>query len=161
MSIKIFGLLTVLFSLVLITGNAQSFGGTPAPASVKWKQVNTESARVIFPPGLDSMANRIANVVKLLGATTAKTIGGSQRKWNIILQDQTTIPNAYVRLAPVMSEFYLTPDQNSFSNGSLRWDDNLTIHENRHMQQLSNFNKGVTRVFHFLWGKKDSYWQMD
>ncbi|MFZ1452122.1 MAG: hypothetical protein WAT20_05430, partial [Ferruginibacter sp.] len=143
------GLIGMLFNFSL---SAQNFGGNPA--SVKWKQVNTDKARVIFPAGLDSQANRIANVTKLLGDITAKTIGGRQKKWNIILQNQTTIPNAYVRLAPVMSEFYLTPDQNSFSNGSLRWDDNLTIHENRHIQQFSNFNKGFTKVFSFFLGQE-------
>ncbi len=135
------------------TGTAQ-FGGTPAPASVKWKQVNTDRGRVIFPKGLDSLANRIANVTRVLGDETTKTIGGKQKKWSIILQNQTTIPNGYVRMAPVMSEFYWTPDQNNFANGSLRWDDNLTSHEYRHIQQLSNFNKGFTRVFSFLLGQE-------
>jgi hypothetical protein len=36
---------------------------------------------------------------------------------SIVLQDKTTIPNAYVGLAPFRSEFYLTPDQNSFEIG--------------------------------------------
>jgi hypothetical protein len=135
------------------TSTAQ-FGGTPAPASVKWKQVNTDRVRVIFPKGLDSLANRIANVTRVLGDETAKTIGGNQKKWSIILQNQTTIPNAYVRMAPVMSEFYWTTDQNNFANGSLRWDDNLTSHENRHIQQFSNFNKGFTKVFSFLLGQE-------
>ena len=133
-------------------GYAQNFGGNPS--SVKWNQVSTPSVRVIFPRGLDSQANRIANVVKLLGDKTAGTIGGKQRKWNIVLQTQTTISNAYVRMAPVMSEFYMTPDPNNFSNGSLRWDDNLVIHEDRHIQQLSNFNKGFTRVFSFFLGQE-------
>ena len=154
MFIKKTGLLVLLFSLTVIIAKAQGFGGNPAPASVKWKQINTDRVRVIFPYGLDSQAIRIANVTKLLGDITAKTIGGRQNKWSIILQNQTTIPNAYVRLAPVMSEFYMTPDQNSFSNGSLRWDDNLTIHENRHMQQFSNFNKGFTKVFSFFLGQE-------
>ncbi|MBK6635355.1 MAG: hypothetical protein IPG38_14540 [Chitinophagaceae bacterium] len=149
-----FGFLFFIFSLAVLSLTAQSFGGNPAPASVTWKQINTDRVRVIFPEGLDSQANRIANVTKLLGEITAKTIGGRQDKWNIILQNQTTIPNAYVRLAPVMSEFYMTPGQNSFSNGSLRWDDNLAIHENRHMQQFSNFNKGFTKVFSFFLGQE-------
>ena len=85
MSIIIFGLITTLFSLVFFTGRAQNFGGNPAPTSVRWKQINTDRARVIFPTGLDSQANRIANVMKLLGDATAKTIGGSQKKWNVIL----------------------------------------------------------------------------
>lgn len=146
--------LIVLTGMMPVTGYAQGFGGTPAPASVKWKQVNTDRVRVVFPKGLDSLANRIANVSRVLGDETAKTIGGKQKKWTIILQNQTTIPNGYVRMAPVMSEFYWTPDQNNFSNGSLRWDDNLASHEIRHIQQLSNFNKGFTRVFSFLLGQE-------
>jgi hypothetical protein len=134
------------------TSLSQNFGGNPA--SVNWKQVNTPTARVIFPAGLDSQANRLANVMELLNGTTAASIGGKQIKWSIILQNQVTIPNAYVRLAPLMSELYMTPSQNSFAAGSLRWDDNLIIHENRHMQQLSNFNKGFTRAFSFFLGQE-------
>ena len=145
--ILIFICLLSCFSL-----SAQNFGGNPA--SVKWKQVNTDKARVIFPVGLDSQAKRIARIMKLLSDTTATTIGGQQKKWNIILQNQLTISNAYVRLAPRMSEFYMTPGQDNFSTGSLRWDDNLIIHENRHMQQFSNFNKGFTKVFSFLLGEE-------
>ncbi|MEO6538850.1 MAG: hypothetical protein ABIT07_02780, partial [Ferruginibacter sp.] len=131
---------------------AQNFGGNPS--SIRWKQINTATSRVIFPPGLDSQANRVHDIVQLLNVTTANTIGNKQRKWNIILQNQTTIPNAYVRLAPVMSELYMTPGQDNFSTGSIRWDDNLIIHENRHMQQLSNFNKGFSKVFSFFLGQE-------
>ena len=142
----------LLLCFQFFSGIAQNFGGNPP--SVKWKQINTGKARIIFPNGLDSQANRIANIMKLLSGSTAKTIGGSQKKWNIILQNQTIIPNAYVRLAPVMSELYMTPPQNNFSTGSLRWDDNLIIHENRHIQQFSNFNKGFTKVFSFFLGQE-------
>ena len=84
---------------------------------------------------MDSQANRINNINRLLSANTAYSMGGKQRKWNIVLLNQTTIPNAYVRMAPIMSELYMTPAQNNFNTGSLRWDDNLIIHENRHIQQ--------------------------
>ncbi len=145
-------IITFLFSVSSFFLSAQNFGGNPA--SLKWKQVNTSKARVIFPAGLDSQAKRIALIMKLLSDTTAQTIGGLQRKWNIILQNQITIPNAYVRLAPLMSELYMTPGQDNFSNGSLRVDDNLIIHESRHMQQFSNFNKGFTKVFSFFLGQE-------
>jgi hypothetical protein len=144
-------ILVFLFLSSCLFVSAQNFGGNPA--SVKWHQVNTAKARVIFAAGLDSQAKRIAIIMKLLGDTTSKTIGGRQKKWNIILQNQLTISNAYVRLAPLMSELYMMPEQDNFSNGSLRWDDNLIIHENRHMQQLSNFNKGFTKVFSFFLGE--------
>ena len=142
----------ILLFLMSVLSNAQNFGGNPA--SVKWKQINTKKAKVIFPAGLDSQANRIANVVQLMDSTTSNTIGGSQRKWSIVLQNQTTIPNAYVRMAPILSELYMTPPQDNFSEGSIRWDDNLIIHENRHMQQFSNFNTGVAKLFSFFLGQE-------
>ena len=142
----------VLFFLAPLFAAAQNFGGN-AP-SVKWKQINTKKAKVIFPTGLDSQANRIANVVQLMDSATSKTMGGSQRKWNIVLQNQTTIPNAYVRMAPILSELYMTPPQDNFSEGSIRWDDNLIIHENRHMQQFSNLNTGVAKLFSFFLGQE-------
>ncbi|GAB2821776.1 hypothetical protein [Ferruginibacter profundus] len=138
--------------LLALPGKAQNFGGN-AP-SIKWRQINTPKARVIFPIGLDSQANRIANEVMLMDSATSKTIGGHQRKWNIVLQNQTTVPNAYVRMAPIMSELYMMPGQDNFSTGSIRWDDNLITHESRHMQQFSNFNKGFTKLFSFFLGQE-------
>ena len=91
-------------------------------------QVKSAKARIIFPAGLDSQAVRMANMIQLLDSTTATTIGGSQRRWDIVLQNQTTVPNAYVRMAPIMSELYMTAAQDNFITGSIRWDDNLIIH---------------------------------
>ncbi len=149
--IKVF-CITAFFFFLLCTAAAQNFGGN-AP-SVKWKQINTSASRIIFPTGLDSQASRMATLMQLLDTATAATIGGQQRKWNIILQNQTTVPNAYVRMAPIMSELFMTPPQDNFSAGSLRWDDNLLIHENRHMQQFSNFNKGISKLFSVFLGQE-------
>ncbi len=142
----------LVFLLLPLFSSAQNFGGNPA--SIKWLQVNTANARVIFPKGLDSQAQRISNVAELLDSTTLYSIGNKIRKWNIVLLNQTTESNAYVRLAPVISELYMMPPQNNFLFGSLRWDDNLIIHEDRHMQQFSNFNHGFTKVFSFLFGQE-------
>ena len=148
---KVF-LLFILLLLHSVIGFSQNFGGNPA--AIQWMQINNADARVIFPAGLDSQARRIHNIIEQLNRTTTETIGDKKRKWNIILQNQTTISNAYVRLAPVMSELYLTPPQDNFSAGSIRWDDNLIIHENRHMQQFSNFNTGITRIFSTVLGQE-------
>lgn len=132
--------------LPLLT-DAQQFGGNPP--SIEWKQFNTKDARVIFPNGTDSQARRMAYLIQLLNQKN----GSRQKKWNVLLQYHTTIPNAYVRMAPVMSEMYMTPPQDNFSLGSLRWDDNLVIHESRHMQQFSRFNNGLTKLFSFFLGE--------
>lgn len=131
--------------------NAQTFGGNPP--SIKWQQINTPAARVIFPQGLDSSASRVANIINFMNKDIAPTIGFKQKKINIVLQNQTTVSNGYVGLAPFRSEYYLTPYQNSFELGSLPWTDQLAIHEFRHVQQYNNFDVGLTKVFHTIFGE--------
>ncbi|HMI60682.1 MAG TPA: hypothetical protein VK518_07240, partial [Puia sp.] len=144
--------LLIIFFLLLTTGLfAQQFGGNPP--SLKWKQLDTDTARVIFPAGLDSLAQQVAGIVHQLSRTTLKTMGHSQRKINIVLQNQTTIANGYVSLAPFRSEFQLTPEQNSFDLGSLPWQKMLAIHEYRHVQQYNNFRVGLSGAFYYLFGE--------
>lgn len=71
-------LLTVLYlsGYALI---AQQFGGNPP--SLKWRQINTDTARIIYPAGLDSQANRVAAMVHLLAARNRFRWVISIRKW--------------------------------------------------------------------------------
>lgn len=131
---------------------AQSFGGNPA--SVKWQQVNTDTVRVIFPKGWETQAQRLAQVVHKLQRDHSQNMGTALRKVNILLQNQTLVSNAYVGLAPFRSEFYTTPPQNVFRMGAVNWMDNLAVHEFRHVQQYSNFNKGLSRIAGFLLGEE-------
>ena len=135
---KIVGL--VLLVLSVLTGSAQEFGGNPP--SIRWRQVNTDTVRVIFPEGMDSLAQRVAAISLKLASLTRESIGNRVKKINIVLQSNTTISNGYVALGPFRSEFHLTPDPNSFVLGSLPWDLSLAIHEYRHVQQYNNFKKG-------------------
>ncbi len=145
--------ITAAFLLIVsFSANAQRFGGNKP--SVKWKQVNTSAARVIFPEGLDTFAQRIASIDERLNAATLPTIGTSQQKINIVLQPTTIVSNGYVALGPYRSEFYLTPPQNSFELGSLPWSDMLAMHEYRHVQQYNNFNVGLSKFFRVVFGQQ-------
>ncbi len=144
-------LLFIILSLFLTPSSAQVFGGNPP--SLKWKQLNTDTARVIYPKGLDKQAEQVAAIVHRLSRTTLSTIGPTQHKINIVLQNQTIIPNGYVGLAPFRSEFQLTPEQNSFDLGSLPWQKMLAIHEYRHVQQYNNFRVGLSGAFYYLFGE--------
>lgn len=146
----LFALFTIHYSL--FTARAQQFGGNPS--SVKWRQINTDTVRIIFPQGLDSTANRISSVVHELQKNHHHTMGGTLRKIDIVLQNQNTLSNAYVGLGPYRSEFYLMAPQNNFELGTLNWADNLALHEYRHVQQYSNFNVGITKVLSVLFGQE-------
>ncbi|MEP6583342.1 MAG: hypothetical protein ABJA90_03705 [Ginsengibacter sp.] len=131
---------------------SQIFGGNPP--STKWKQINSPASKIIFPQRLDSAAMKIANVIEYIKGPTQKTIGNKSKKISIVLQNRTTISNAYVSLGPYRSEFYLNPAQNSFELGSLPWPEQLSIHEYRHVEQFNNFNIGLSRLARSLFGEE-------
>lgn len=139
-----------LFTFYL--SNAQQFGGNPS--SIRWQQINTDTVRVIFPKGMEAKAQRIAAIVHVLQKNYAHSIGDEHWKVNIVLQTQNLVSNAYVGLAPYRSEFYITPPQDAFDMGAVNWTDNLAVHEFRHVQQYSNFNKGLSNLAYRLFGEE-------
>ncbi|HVI47385.1 MAG TPA: hypothetical protein VM802_21075 [Chitinophaga sp.] len=140
------------FTLLLpVTLSAQQFGGNPP--SLKWQQINTDTVRVIFPKGMASAGERVANIVTYLNRNTRNSIGPLQRKIDIVLQNQTMQSNGYVKLGPFRSEFYLAPSPSSQDLGSLNWIEQLSLHEYRHVLQNMNFRQGVSKVFSYLGGQ--------
>lgn len=141
------GLLTV--SMIV---SAQQFGGHP-PAQ-KWKQINTDTARIIYPTSLDSQALRIASIVHAMAHQQPPGTKGKLKKIDIVLQHQTTIANGYAGLGPFRSEYYLTPSANSFELGSISWVDQLAVHEYRHVQQFNHFRNGLSNLMFYLFGEE-------
>jgi hypothetical protein len=141
--------------IIAASANAQQFGGNPP--SLKWKQINSDTARIIFPMGLDSQANRVASIVHWLAAHPSVglqsiSLGNQLKKVNIVLQNQTTISNAYVGLGPFRSEFFLNPALNNFEEGSIAWSDLLSVHEYRHVMQFNNFKNGLSKFMYSIAG---------
>jgi hypothetical protein len=135
-----------IFSVV----HAQQFGGNPS--SIRWLQLETDSVRFIFPSFWKGNVQHMASLAGKLDRSVV-SLGNQFRKFDIVLQPQTTLSNAYVGIGPRRSEFFLTPLQNSFALGSLPWADQLMLHEFRHIHQFNNFNKGFSRLFYFLGGQ--------
>lgn len=147
-----FYLLVIFFTIALFQySTAQRFGGTPS--SQKWKQINTDTVRIIFPAGCDSAAQRIAALAHAMQHNNSSTIGSHIHKINIVLQKDATVSNGYVSLGPWRSEFYLMPPQDAFELGAQSWQDNLAIHEFRHVEQYSNFNTGAAKAMSILFGQ--------
>src|SRR5436190_3161119 len=146
--------LVFLSGFISVISIGQQFGGNPP--SLKWKQINTDTVRIIFPVGLESQANRTATIVHRLAADNMNSLGSRVQKINIVLQNQTTIPNGYVNLGPYRSEFYMTPAFNNLDQGSITWADQLALHEYRHVQQYNNFKHGISKLMGILFGE-DGY----
>ncbi len=145
--------LVVLFFLSIISSSfAQRFGGNPS--SQKWKQIDTDTVRVVFPAGQEQQALTIAGIIHGLQQRNSNSLGNSLRKVSMVLQHRTLISNGYVGLAPFRSELYTTAPQNAFNLGAADWLTNLAIHEFRHVQQYSNFNKGLSKLAALVLGEE-------
>ncbi|MGZ3887145.1 MAG: TolB family protein [Flavisolibacter sp.] len=143
-------LLPYFFCAFLV--RAQNFGGFPP--STRWRQINTDTARIIFSKGAEQQAQRIATLIHRQAADTSFSLGPELKKINIILQSRTTLANGYVALAPFRSEYYLIPSSNVFDFGNLPWEENLALHEYRHVRQYNNFRNGLSRGFYDLFGEQ-------
>ncbi len=146
---KLTGLAILLF--LVKSATAQQFGGHPA--SQQWKQIRSDSFRVIFPAGQSANAQRVSSIIQ--GIDKGLGNRGFKRFSNIpiVLQHRTNISNGYVGMGPWRSEFYLTPDQNSFELGSIPWLDVLSLHEYRHVQQNRHFMQGITGATYRVLGQ--------
>lgn len=133
-----------------MTSQSQQFGAFPH--STKWRQLNTDTARIIYTPTAYAQAQRVATLIHQMAADTS--LGKRQGKINIVLHNNTTLANGYVGLGPWRSEFYLVPGSNTFDFGNLPWVDQLAVHEYRHVQQYNNFNHGISKVAGHLFGQE-------
>lgn len=142
------GLCLLLVIIASSPAIAQPFGGTPA--SFRWRQMNTDTVRIIFPEGYEVEANRISTILHTLQQST----GSAHKKINLVIRDQTLQSNGYVALAPWRSEWYITPPRQLFSLGATHFPDLLAIHEWKHVQQYNQMNTGIAKIAGVLLGEQ-------
>ncbi len=143
----------LIFSLFLVgVLNAQIISLGQNPNSINWQVLKTPAGNIIYPFEIDSSAQRIAKMINFQKDNLTKTVGDKSEKISIVLQNRTVIPNGYVGLAPLRSEFYTTPPENMQNLGSINWLDLLSIHEYRHVQQIANTKYGLSKFSYFFGG---------
>ena len=146
----------ILFSVILILAwllpQAQQFGGNRF--STRWRQIDSDTVRIIYPVGLDSSAATVASVVHRLAARNPVALGSRLKKIDMVLQPHTVISNAYVGLGPYRSEFYMIPPADNFDLGTVKWAEQLALHEYRHVHQYNNFYNGAGKTMRWLFGEE-------
>jgi hypothetical protein len=143
-----FPFLQVFFAV--FDAQSQDFGGNSW--NQRWRQINTDTVRVIYPAGLEPQAQKVANMVHAISKYHSHSIGDLHMKIDIVLQNRTVISNGYVGLAPFRSELFLNAPQDPHQIGA-NWDDVLTIHEYRHVLQFANSRRGLTKFVYYLTGQ--------
>lgn len=121
------------------------------PASVKWKQINSENFQIIYPEAYDSVAQYVMNVMEYGRSLTMQSHHSNPKKISVILHNQTIISNAEVAWAPRRMEFYTVGPQNSYSQ---EWFQQLAIHEYVHTLQITQMEQGLTKFLYHLFGEQ-------
>lgn len=126
------------------------------PASLKWKQIDSENFKIIFPKGYEDKATNYINLLEYSRSSVNKPYlnesknSASQRsRFKIVLHNRTTTSNAMVSPTPMHADFFELPDQNTYAQ---LWDRQLTLHEYRHAVQIKKMNQGMTRALYYIFG---------
>ena len=129
-------------TLTTITGTlkAQLFDSEQNPPSIKWLQINTPNFQIIYPTGLNTEAQRMANTLESIMPRVSQSLKIKPKKISVILQNQSTTSNGFVQLAPRRSEFFTTPPQDFDYQD---WLNSLAVHELRHVVQFDKLSSNL------------------
>lgn len=143
----------LVFASLVFTALQLNAQTGPQPSSMKWKYIENDKVKVIFPENNQAEATRIANLVTYINKNATVSVGNKSKKLDILLNTNNAQGNGYVALAPYRSEFYATGFQDFNDLGSMDWLDALAIHEYRHALQFTNANRGLTKLLYLLQGQ--------
>lgn len=124
------------------------------PTFLKWYQIKTDHFKVLYPVGFEQQAQRMANTLEHIYEPEAKTMGVKPRRISVLLQNQTSISNGFVTLAPRRSEFFAMPSQNYNFLGTNDWLDLLASHEYRHIVQYQRSITGFNKFLYYTFGQQ-------
>ena len=130
---------------------AQYFQTGQDPASIKWRQLNTENFQLIYPGYYEQQAQNLANVLEKVYEFGGHSLNHKPKKISVILHTQTVVSNGLVGWAPKRSEFYTTPSQSIYPQS---WLEQLALHEFRHVVQIDKINKHLPGIIKGILGEQ-------
>ncbi len=139
----------ILFILLLwgFAAAGQYFQTGQDPASIRWRQVNTENFQLIYPGEYETQARSIAAILEKVYAYGGYSLNHTPRKIPVILHTHTVQSNGLLAWAPKRVEMYTIPHQSIYPQD---WLEQLAIHEFRHVVQVDKVAQNLPRIIPFL-----------
>ena len=109
------------------------------PSAIKWKSLESEHFRVVYPEETDSLAREYAKSLESFYAAQKYSSGFApnefyKRKMPVILHAYTAEANGMVSWAPRRMELFTDPE--FYNPESTPWIVQLAVHEGRHASQM-------------------------
>lgn len=148
--------LVAALALLCVKGAAQfSVTGTD-PGALRWRQMETENFRLVFPVGNDSLARvygtELENARIRVTGSSGFLIGQSYKaKMPVVLHSHYVMPNASVVWAPKRMDIFTVNDP--YSPTAIPWARNLALHEGRHSAQMQFGAAGRNKTLHWFLGE--------
>jgi len=146
--------LVLTFSFVLSSNhlNGQFYTLGSEPSWVKWQVIETENYKIIFPRGIDSLAQRYAKLMESANAWVQRPLKIKANPIEVVLHPYNVMSNGLVVWAPKRVEFITRPL--AFGGYSQNWEKQLVVHEIRHIAQISKFEHGVFKPLSWFIGQQ-------
>src|SRR5690606_37188350 len=137
----------LITSISLITSHisiGQIIDDEQARPSIKWRQIDTKSFRLIFPDSFENAAKKLAEQLPILQQKSQLDSKTSPPKITLVLQGNHLTQNGFVQLAPRKSELFPVP---SSTADNQEWLPNLALHELRHVAQFDKLTGKLKAPF--------------
>ena len=138
------------FLLLSTLSWGQFYNTGAAPYKVKWRMINTQNFKLIYPAETEKLAQKYASTIDQLYSLTSYTLNHNPDKIDIIMYNQSVLSNAYVVWAPKRMELVTTPPQRQYAHD---WMEQLALHEYRHVTQVDKLNQGFTKGLSYVTGE--------
>lgn len=143
-------LLLLAFNVHIL--NAQFYNQGNDPASTKWRYINSGNIKLIFPSQVDSLARRYAAIIENDRLVVNKFHFNKNSPFPVILHPFNIFSNGLVVWAPKRVEFITSPQ--SFYGYPQPWENQLSLHEQRHIFQMMNFERGFLKPLSWFFGEQ-------
>ncbi len=149
-------LTVILLAFTGVKSNAQFSLTGSDPAALRWRQMETENFRLIFPKGEDSLARvygvELEQARLRIARSSGYFIGQSYNgKMPVVLHSRYVLPNASVTWAPKRMDIFTVNDP--YAPTAMPWVRNLAIHEGRHAAQMQFGAARGNKALHWFFGE--------
>lgn len=153
-------MLTVILGLLFLSFTYADVIEAPAPyidyqqnpSTMEWNKIETEHFEIIFHKDIEKQAQRVTHLLETAYPLVTRSLQVYPKKISLILQNQSTISNGFVTLAPRRSEWYVTPTIDPELTNT-EWLKTLAVHEFRHVVQFQKTRQGFNKVFEIFLGE--------
>jgi len=144
-------ILIAFFFIISFPGYSQFYDIGQEPDSIKWRQIRTENFRLVFPDYYTGEAEKAVHLFEKYRNEVSASMDVSPRHTPVVFHTGSVYSNAYTVWAPRRLELLTLPPQDIYAQP---WNEQLVIHEFRHIVQISKVDQGFTHFLGYLLGQQ-------